>query len=324
VVTLPASRSSPLVSVVIPSYNYGAFVTDAVDSALGQTYPSVEIIVVDDGSEDDTAARIARYGDRVRYHHQQNQGLSAARNLGIRLANGEWVAFLDADDIWHPQKLQLQVAALCANPDIVLLGAQGQAIVGEAPRVLPSLTDTPALRRLGLRDFLVGTPFAPSSMLVRRDLFEEVGLFDVRLRSVEDRDMYLRLAAGHASGRVEAVSWYYREHAGQMSRNAHRMYESYARVLDNFFATHPEREGLRRAATAFMYRDASIALSEQNERGAAIRLMLKSLAAWPLPLTTGSRGERVRILTRLLMGAALYRRLRGLIAGPRRATSALR
>jgi glycosyltransferase involved in cell wall biosynthesis len=310
--------------VIIPSYNYGGFVTDAVDSVLGQTYRNIETIVIDDGSEDDTAQRIAQYGNRIRYHHQQNQGLSAARNRGIRLATGEWVAFLDADDVWHPQKLQLQVAAVLANPDIVLLGAQGRAIVGEAPRLVPELPDTPLVRRLRLRDFLVGTPFGPSSMLIRRDCFEEVGLFDVRLRSVEDRDMCIRVAARHASGRVDAVSWFYREHDGQMSRNAHRVYENYVRVLDNFFATHPEFAGLRRVATAFMYRDSSIAFSMQNDRRLAIRLMFNSLATWPLPLTRRSRGERVRILTRLLIGDSLYRRLRVRLMGPRRATIDLR
>src|SRR5437016_10401011 len=106
--------SEPLISAVIPSYNYGHFITDAIESALGQTYPHVEIIVVDDGSTDDTREQLAPYSERVCYIHQENGGLSAARNTGIRAAKGEWIALLDADDVWHPRKLELQMNCLAA------------------------------------------------------------------------------------------------------------------------------------------------------------------------------------------------------------------
>jgi glycosyltransferase involved in cell wall biosynthesis len=322
-VTPLRSSSSPLISVVIPSYNHGGFVIEAVDSALAQTYENIEVIVIDDGSEDDTAERLARYGDRVRYHRQENQGLSAARNTGIRLAAGEWVAFLDADDVWHPQKLQLQVAALLANPDLVLLGAPGRTVTDTATRAIDELPETSVVHRLTLRDFLVGTPFGPSSMVIRRDCFGKVGAFDVGLGSVEDRDLCLRVAARHPSARIEAVSWWYREHDGQMSRNAQRMYENYVRVLDTFFATHPESANLRRAATAFMYRDGALAFSMQGDRWVAVRLILNSLATWPLPLGLPGRprGDRLAILVRLLVGSSVYRRLRVRLRRPDRRRS---
>ena len=109
----------PLVSVVIPTFNYGHCVVDAVESALGQTYSPVEVIVVDDGSTDDTRARLEPYRDRINYVHQPNQGLSAARNTGIRAARGPLVALLDSDDAFHPRKLELQVAYLRAHPESV-------------------------------------------------------------------------------------------------------------------------------------------------------------------------------------------------------------
>src|SRR5688572_5767710 len=107
----------PLVSVVIPTYNYGHLVAEAVDSALAQTYPAVEVLVVDDGSTDDTWDRLARYGDRIRCVRQANAGLSAARNTGIRAAHGEYVALLDSDDAFHPRKLDLQMRYLTSRPE---------------------------------------------------------------------------------------------------------------------------------------------------------------------------------------------------------------
>ena len=93
------------VSVVIPTFHSGHFVAEAVESALQQTYPNLEVIVVDDGSNDDTAERLRQFGNQIIYIYQQNKGLSSARNAGIRLATGEWVAFLDADNVWHGKKL---------------------------------------------------------------------------------------------------------------------------------------------------------------------------------------------------------------------------
>src|SRR5688500_9583140 len=109
-----------LVSVVIPAYNYGHFVTEAVASALNQTHPHVEVIVVDDGSTDGTADILKPFGSRIRYIYQPNRGLSAARNTGIRAARGEWVAFLDADDLWHPSKTETQLSAVVNDSHIAL------------------------------------------------------------------------------------------------------------------------------------------------------------------------------------------------------------
>src|SRR5271165_7143352 len=101
--------SAPLISVVIPTYNYGRYVPQAVESVLAQTFKDFEIIVVDDGSTDDTPQQLEPYQDRIRVHKQANQGVSAARNAGVRLARAALVAFLDADDVWHPRKLEIQM-----------------------------------------------------------------------------------------------------------------------------------------------------------------------------------------------------------------------
>ena len=108
------SDRTPQVSVVIPAYNCAAYGGQAVDSVLHQTYTDWEIIVVDDGSQDDTRLILEQYGDRIRYIYQQNQGVSIARNRGIELARGEFIAFLDADDYFFPDKIAAQIAVFAA------------------------------------------------------------------------------------------------------------------------------------------------------------------------------------------------------------------
>src|SRR5918996_212462 len=114
---------SSKVSVVIPTYNYGRYLPEAVESVLHQTFPDLEVIVVDDGSTDDTRELIGRFGDKVCYIYQRNQGLPAARNTGIRAARGEYVGFLDSDDLWLPGKLALQVPRLDSRQAVGLVYA---------------------------------------------------------------------------------------------------------------------------------------------------------------------------------------------------------
>ena len=222
-----------LVSVVIPCYNYGRFVAEAIECALNQTWQPLEVIVVDDGSTDDTRQRLAPYLDRIRYVYQDNKGLSAARNTGIRHARGDWVALLDADDLWHPRKTerQLGVAGIDAS-----VGLVGSPTCSEMPAELP---DAPATREIGVHDFFFGVPVTGSSTLIRRNAFDLVGGFDETLTSVEDRDMWLRLAVAVRALQVSTPCWRYRDHSGQMSRNAQRMFANYLRVLTDFSSQTP-------------------------------------------------------------------------------------
>lgn len=131
--------SSPLVSVVIPTYNRAALVCEAVDSVLQQTYSNIEIIVIDDGSTDDTAAAIQRYGDRVRYSRRPNAGVNAARNLGIKQARGEFLALLDSDDLWAPYKIELQVRLLQSFQDVPFTFSNFNIFKGARPDFDPTL-----------------------------------------------------------------------------------------------------------------------------------------------------------------------------------------
>src|SRR3990167_8128796 len=121
---------TPRVSVVIPTYNYARYLPQAIDSVLGQTYPHIEVVVVDDGSTDESRDVLRAYGSRIRWVQQERQGVSAARNRGVRESRGDLVAFLDADDRWLPTKLERQVARWCNEPELGLVHA-GEEIIDE-------------------------------------------------------------------------------------------------------------------------------------------------------------------------------------------------
>jgi glycosyltransferase involved in cell wall biosynthesis len=189
------------VSVVIPTYNLARLLPEAVASVRAQGRTDVEIIVVDDGSTDETPElleRLSREGD-LRCFRQENAGAAAARNRGIREARKDWVAFLDADDFWLAGKLDAQFEALAGKPSAafsytdVRIRQEG----GAETDLACGTTERPLLPQM-----LAGNMFATPTVLVRRDCFDAVGLFDARLRTGEDWDMWMRLAAHFECVRV--------------------------------------------------------------------------------------------------------------------------
>ncbi|WP_191728856.1 glycosyltransferase [Luteimonas colneyensis] len=196
----------PETSVVIPTWNRRHLIARAIDSVLAQTRPVDEVIVIDDGSTDGTGAWLAdRYGERVLCVRQDNAGVSAARNRGLALARGRYIALLDSDDEWLPEKTARQVAFLESHPDIGMvlcdverMNPDGSRIdVFDRRRQIPR--DGPALRWV-LRE----PALAPLSVLMRREVYETVGGFDEGLRTAEDLDFHLRVAARWPIGVVSA------------------------------------------------------------------------------------------------------------------------
>jgi glycosyltransferase involved in cell wall biosynthesis len=187
---------APAVSVVIPAYNAAAFAGRAIDSVLGQTMHDVEVIVVDDGSSDDTRNVLASYGNRLRVFSQVNAGPAAARNRGLREASGEYVAFLDADDWWLPAKLERQVALMRIRTDVGFCSTATRVVTqtGEpAGEWLCCPTDVPLPDLLFLRSAAISG--STSGVLARRQLVLDAGGFDEALRGFEDPDLWIRLAA---------------------------------------------------------------------------------------------------------------------------------
>lgn len=297
--------TGPLVSAVIPAYNYAHFVTEAVTSALNQTHQNIEVIVVDDGSTDGTADVLKPFGSRIRYIYQSNRGLSAARNTGIRAARGEWIAFLDADDLWHAAKTETQLKVIPGDNRVGLIGSLPAAS-------LPTQLETaPRVRPLSVRDFLVSIPTGPSGTLVRRECFDNAGFFDEQLTSIEDRDMWLRVAALFDCVQVQSPCWWYRPHAGQMSRHAARMHDNYEKVLKKFFAEHPQYDQLGAIAWSYLYFDSSWSFLVEGDYRRSTTLMLKSLGLrpWSLGDPQLHRLVRARIFARLLLGQRLFSRI---------------
>jgi len=276
----------PDVSVVIPTYNRARWLRETVDSVLNQTCRPLEILIVDDGSTDDTESVCARFPEPVRYVRQPNAGVAAARNLGVRHAQGDWIAFGDSDDVWEPTKLAVQLAALEAHPgarwsitDCTVIDLDGKPLpeprgfvrvfplfaeLGAAPEELFAKFLSSSSTELGGRRHTVysGDAFAllfhgnvglPSSVLMHRSLVKEAGAFDERFRVAEETEYFHRLAA--VSPVVIVMSSLVRYRVGQVgslisSTNTTQLVENALKSLDQ--AT--RLRGILSAAERLAYR----------------------------------------------------------------------
>jgi glycosyltransferase involved in cell wall biosynthesis len=287
------------VSVVIPTFNSGNFIVDTVTSALNQTHPC-EIIVVDDGSTDDTASQLAALAGRVIYLPQSNQGVSVARNSGIRRASGDWVALLDADDLWHPQKIEVQLTALSRLGDASEIGMIGSRAAKVMP---PTLSFQPPVRQLQVRDFLLTVPISPSGVLIRRWCFDKIGAFDSKFGPAADREMWLRIVAHYGVLEVNSPCWWYRVHETQMSRKRIQMNQEFRRVLKNFFVEDPKQRQLRNLAFSYLNIDAALAHLDEKQRLPAIMCLIRSFLLHPLPHRDPLRppGFRFKLMAQMLL-----------------------
>lgn len=239
---LPGAVSAPVVSVVIPCYNQARFLGDAIYSALHQTYERVEVVVVDDGSNDGTeeVSKWEGWRGAVRYVRQENRGLSVARNVGFQASTGAYIAFLDSDDKLLPEAIELGVQAFRERPESGMVvgyhrefteaGAETRDDVEQLHTYLGRLRESAAADPYAalLRGNHMGMPAA---VLYRRDVLEASGGFDPGLRACEDYDLYLRIARRYPVHYHASVVALYRKHSGSMSRDPSRMLRTSLEVL---------------------------------------------------------------------------------------------
>lgn len=303
------SAGEPLVSAVVPAYNAAAFVERTLNSARAQTWPELEILVVDDGSRDDTAnivSRLAEADPRIRLLQQENKGVSAARNLGIGHARGEYIALLDADDIWMPQKIERQMQVFQAgSPRIGLVYTRSVRIFEDGRPPVYSRgneVEAEAFFTLLTGNFLQNA----STPLIRRACFDKVGVFSLEYRKqqaqgCEDWDMYLRIAEHYEFGLVREYLTGYWQSAGSMSSNRDGMHRSYRLLMGGVRKRHPDLPGhVFRWSRANYFLYLAHLASRGGYRSSAMRLITAAVAFDPLLL---ANPHLQRVLGKTLLGA---------------------
>jgi GT2 family glycosyltransferase len=224
--------SNPIVSVVIPCYNQSRFLSTAIESVLAQSWRPTEIIVVDDGSTDSTAAVADQYGGRLTYHYKPNGGLASARNFGIRHATGTFLAFLDSDDWWHPRFLETVIGVLRHRQGPGLAYCRQQPVDQSGVPLATAVMNDAIVGNL-VTALIAGNRVTADAVVVDAASVLRVGGFDESLRSNEDWDLWLRLAEnGVPFIFVPRTLAYYRQHSGGLHLDLGPMYRSYVAVLE--------------------------------------------------------------------------------------------
>jgi glycosyltransferase involved in cell wall biosynthesis len=275
----------PGVSVVIPAYNYAHYLPRTLDSILKQDYPNVEIVVVDDGSTDNTREIVASYGDKIRYVYQQNAGLSAARNTGIKEAKFEYLGFIDADDEWRPTLISRIMGAFQRLPGEFAIVACHYDYIDADSKPLPVKNLIPIEEReFNCRDFILKTRFTSSSAIITRKAFDTCGTYDVTLRSSEDRDIWIRIASKFRVYIVGERLSLIRRHPHNMSKHADRMKQNIRRVLQKTYhaklASHADVLFWAKVLSFYFYQN-SWRYRDEGRNARALAEIVKSLLLWP-------------------------------------------
>lgn len=282
----------PRVSVIIPTYNCGAYLGRAIDSVCAQTYTDCEILVVDDGSTDDTKDVVLPYGQRVTYLYQQNQGVSAARNHAIAKASGELLAYLDADDMWYPEKLERQVAFLDAHQECGMVHSE-MSVINEQDEILHGRFYEETKRSVPqgycLQQLLTRCHIQPLTVVERRSTFDRVGGFDERLLVAEDYLHWIMIAAeGQALGYLAEPLGKYRWRAGSLIGNQPRLLEGYARICDMLLHEKPiaprhgaECAAILRVRSCQVQRELAYLDRIHGRRESGQRRLVKLIKEWP-------------------------------------------
>lgn len=281
--------SNPLITVITPTFNRADFIEEAVNSVLAQTYGNFELLIVDDGSTDDTKAVLAPalQDTRVQYFYQQNQGQSVARNLALAKAKGEFICFLDSDNYWPPEKLESQVRQFAENPDydvvygdIIEIDEQGREVTRKNMRRYSG-----NISSFMIRDNCVSM----NTAMARKRCFDELGAMSGQRRVADDYDLWLRFSAKFRFLYVPEFWAFYRVMENQISTDKTRRFDSNWQIITDFQQAFPDampEKDFRIGFSAFHSRKARYLASKGAKKEAlreisrAIRLCPTRVAYW--------------------------------------------
>lgn len=271
-------------------------VLDALESVRAQVFRPIELIVVDDGSTDDTCQQIERWqseneesGFDVRYIYQENSGGNVARNRGIKSASGKWIAFLDSDDLWHPQKLCLQSQEFTANPEFGAVYCGLEKVIYETGHALPIEPRKYPTGDLGSQLLIRDVTSPTSAYMIRREVFMKCGRFDEQLQARQDWDMWIRISEHYPIGCVPENLVQYRQHEGERTiSNPMKELRAYRHILDkNKDRLRQQSVVVRRKAWAAYYRRSGrVHFHQKISHPRAVWLLVRSILCWPFEFDT--------------------------------------
>lgn len=270
------------IAAVIPVYNGAAFLRKAIESVLAQTSPVDELVILDDGSTDNTRAVALSYGQQVRYLFQGNRGLAAARNAGAAASTCDWVAFLDSDDWWLPEKIAKQRALIESNPEAVLIYSDQWECDPKGRmsyiRTVPPQCLWPQLR--------ARNRLSSPVVVVRKDALSSIGGYNEALRACEDWDFYVRLYIRGPFAYIPEPLAVYRLSSGTMSTNADRMLNTFEAILESTLLTGLKgwpRILWRRRARSSQLLSAGLIARKAGQRDQERAHLWRSVLQWPSP-----------------------------------------
>jgi glycosyltransferase involved in cell wall biosynthesis len=274
----------PTVSVIMAAYNHAGYIAQAIASVLSQSWQDFELIIIDDGSTDRTQEVVAGFGDSVRYIYQANQGQGGARTIGIAHARGEFVSFLDDDDLWLPNCLETVMTILQPRPEVGALYAACQVIDSEGNR-LPQIMSRVVKPGEMYETLVEGGWFPPLVVTVRKSVLDDVGPLDLSLRGTDDWELWLRVAKKYPFMGISDVIASYRMHGGGLSANTEHMLADKKKAITKHFGPEEgnpaEWPGLRRRAYGGAYRLAGLAHMEARNMADGQTRLKQALLYYP-------------------------------------------
>src|SRR5919109_3196165 len=296
-----------LCSVLVAAYNVQAFVAEAVDSALRQTYPQKEVIVVNDGSTDDTPSVVERFRHRIRYIEQPNRGLAAARNRALQDARGSYLALMDGDDVWAADRLERVVGFLEGRPEVGFATSDAYFLDETGRSEARYYDELPG----GFREddqayWILEYNFVMGMAVIRRQLFETHGTFDETLRTSEDWELWIRfLLGGERAGLVDEPLAQYRRRSGSLSMDWSRISEDALAIIERA-VDRPESRSIPRLGTVLYRRGVQAPVFGGPRRGREVF----SIAGRDATSPSGLRARALALASMPALGRRLYQRVR--------------